>query len=89
MGASFLAPNASIDSDIDPFNGRQFVDNTAAKKGTMGDMLDYSKELSQKRAEKNGGVDPVKQKYYKKYSESRGGAKHPKEIREKVTKAKT
>ena len=59
----FLAPNASIDSDIDPFNGRQFVDNTAAKKGTMGDMLDYSKELSQKRAEKNGGVDPVKQKY--------------------------
>ena len=84
----FLAPNASIDSDIDPFNGRQFVDNTAAKKGTVGDMLDYSKELSQKRAEKNGGVDPVKQKYYKNYSKTRGGAKHPKEIREKGYESK-
>jgi hypothetical protein len=84
----FLAPNASIDSEIDPFNGRQFVDNTAAKKGTVGDMLDYSKELSQKRAEKNGGVDPVKQKYYKNYSKTRGGAKHPKEIREKGYESK-
>ena len=84
----FLAPNASIDSHIDPFNGRQFVDNTAAKKGTVGDMLDYSKELSQKRAEKNAGVDPVKQKFYKNYSESRGGAKHPKEIREKGYESK-
>ena len=28
----FLAPNASFDSDADPFSGRQFVDATAAKK---------------------------------------------------------
>ena len=50
-------------------------------KGTVGDLLDASKEMSQKRAESNGGVDPVKEKYFKKYSESRRGAKHPDEIK--------
>jgi len=84
----FLAPNASIDSDVDPFSGRQFVDATAAKKGTMGDMLDYSKELSQKRASVNGGIDPVKEKYYKKYSDKRNGAKHPQQMKEQLSKNK-
>ena len=84
----FLAPNASIDSDVDPFSGRQFVDTTAAKKGTMGDMMDYSKELSLKRASKNGGVDPVKQKYYKKYSDERNGTKHPQQIKDKGYESK-
>jgi len=84
----FLAPNASIDSDVDPFSGRQFVETTAAKKGTMGDMMDYSKELSMKRAAKNGGVDPVKEKYYKKYSDARNGTKHPQEIKDKGYESK-
>ena len=44
-------------------------------KGSVGDMLDYSKELSEKRAEKNGGVDPVKQKYFRNY-EKKTGKKH-------------
>ena len=63
----FLAPNASVDNDVDPFNGRQFVDATANKKGTVGDMMDFSKELSEKRAKANGGIDPVKKQYYKNY----------------------
>ena len=84
----FLAPNASIDNDVDPFNSRQFVDATANKKGTMGDMMDFSKELSEKRASVNGGVDPVKKQYYKNYSEARNGAKHPKEIKEKGYESK-
>ena len=84
----FLAPNASIDADADPFNSRQFVDATAAKKGTMGDMLDYSKELSEKRAQKNGGVDPVKEKYYENYSKARNGAKHINQIKEKGYESK-
>ena len=87
-GRVFLAPNASIDSDVDPFSGRQFVDTTAAKKGTMGDMMDYSKELSMKRAEKNGGGDPVKEKYYKKYSDDRNGTKHPQQIKDKGYESK-
>jgi hypothetical protein len=45
----------------------------------MGDMLDKSQELSQKRADKNGGVDPVKDKFFKDYSAQRKGAKHPDE----------
>ena len=64
------------------------METTAAKKGTMGDMMDYSKELSMKRAAKNGGVDPVKEKYYKKYSDARNGTKHPQEIKDKGYESK-
>jgi hypothetical protein len=84
----FLAPNASVDSEIDPFNKRHFIDATANKKGSMGDMMDMSKELSEKRAAQRDGVDPVKQKYYDNYSKERRGAKHPKEIREKGYESK-
>lgn len=72
----FYAPNASIDSNIDPFSQRQFTDSTGEKKGTMGDMLDYSAEMSQRRAEKAGGVDPVKQKYFNDYAAKRNGQRH-------------
>lgn len=72
----FYAPNASIDSNIDPFSQRQFTDSTGGKKGTMGDMLDYSAEMSQRRAEKSGGVDPVKQKYFNDYAAKRNGQRH-------------
>jgi hypothetical protein len=43
-------------------------------KGTYGDMLDYSKELSIEREERLG-YDPVKQEYFKKY-EKEVGKKH-------------
>lgn len=72
----FTIPNASIDSQIDPHSSRDFVNKTANKKGSMGDIMDYSKELSYQRAEKNGGIDPVKENYYKDYSSKRNGAKH-------------
>jgi hypothetical protein len=42
----------------------------------MGDMFDYSAEMSQRRAEKAGGVDPVKQKYFDDYSKRTNGKKH-------------
>jgi hypothetical protein len=72
----FTTPNMSIDSQIDPYSSKEFVEKTGGKKGTMGDMMDYSKEMSHIRAEKNGGIDPVKEKYYKDYSAKRNGAKH-------------
>ena len=72
----YFAPNASIDSNIDPFSQRQFTDSTGAKKGTVGDMLDYSDEMSQRRAEKSGGTDPVKQKYFDDYAAKRNGQRH-------------
>lgn len=72
----FLSPNASIDTKADPFSQDDFRERTGAKKGTVGDMLDYSAEMSEKRAEKCGGVDPVKKKYFDEYAKKRGGKRH-------------
>ena len=73
----FTNPTMSIDSqDIDPFSEQQFVEKTANMKGTYGDMLDYSKELSQRRSEALGKEDPVKRKTFDNYKKERGFA-HP------------
>lgn len=77
----FYSPNASIDTNIDPFSSKDFNNRTASKKGTVGDMLDYSKEMSQKRADLAGGKDPVKEKYFENYSKGRRGAKHPEQMK--------
>lgn len=72
----FLGSQLSCDASIDPWSNSDFVNKTGGKKGTMGDLMDKSAELSAQRAKENGGVDPVKQKYYKNYSKKRGGAVH-------------
>lgn len=84
----FTTPNMSIDSQIDPHSSKEFIEKTAGKKGTMGDMMDYSKELSHARAESNGGIDPVKEKYYKDYATKRNGAKHVDQIKSDMKKNK-
>ena len=71
----FLPPNTSISADADPFSQNSFVEKTANIKGTFGDMMDYSAELSEKRAAKSGGEDPLKKKLFKDY-EKRVGKKH-------------
>lgn len=82
----FTVPQASIDSKIDPFSTKDFVSKTGNKKGTYGDLLDKSAELSRKRSEMAGGSDPVKEQYFKKYSEARRGAKHPDQMKSLETK---
>tara|TARA_B100000287_G_scaffold37892_1_gene34796 strand:- start:436 stop:801 length:366 start_codon:yes stop_codon:yes gene_type:complete len=72
----FTVPNASIDSDVDPFSAQQFTEKTKNMKGTMGEMWDYSKELSEKRKQAYGGEDPIRKKAEKKYSEKRRGMKY-------------
>ena len=62
----FLSPNANFDTDVDPFSKSDYLKATENKRGTIGDMMDYSKELSQRRAEKSG-TDPVKEKFLKVY----------------------
>lgn len=58
---------------IDPHSAKQFVEKTGQMKGgTIGQMWDYSKEQSEKRAAKMG-EDPVKKKYLKNYSKARRG----------------
>lgn len=73
----FLSSQLNTESSIDPWDNNSFVNKTANMKGTVGDLLDKSSELSSMRAEQNGGVDPLKKNYFKKYSKDRKGAKHP------------
>ena len=77
----FTVPNASFDSKIDPFKASEFARKTGSKKGTYGDLLDTSAELSQQRADITGGADPVKAKYFENYSKTRRGAKHPSQMK--------
>lgn len=71
-----VAPNANIDStsNLNPFDSKAYVDLTAKKQGTIGDLENLSRELSEKRTDK-AGQDEVKQKMFKDYSKKRGGAK--------------
>ena len=70
----------------DPFNTNSFIDKTSRLKGSYGDIMDYSAELSEKRAALNGGEDPIKRKHFDNY-EKKTGKKHlqdkPKKIETK------
>jgi thymidylate synthase len=76
----FTVPNAQIDADIDVDSSEKFIEKTGKMKGTLGEIWDYSQELSNKRAEKNGGIDPVRQKAEEKYSKKRRGMKYKNKI---------
>lgn len=77
----FLGSQLSTEAKVNPWDNADFVNKTGSKKGTIGDMLDLSRDLSEQRAKENGGIDPVKQDYYKNYSKQRGGAKHPDQVK--------
>jgi hypothetical protein len=70
----YHVPTTSIDTKIDPFSASEFIRKTN-KKGTVGDVMDLSAELSEQRAEKTGNGDPVKGKLFKDY-EKKVGKKH-------------
>ena len=70
----FSIPNASIDTQIDPFDQKAFVEKTRGKSGTVGDLWDESKKASEAR-KKILGSDPISEKKFKKYSEERKGLK--------------
>ena len=72
----YNSPNLNTEASIDPWSTNDFVNKTQDKKGSLGDIMDASAELSNKRAESNGGVDPIKSKYFDNYSKKRNGAKH-------------
>lgn len=72
----YFSPELNTTGKTDPWNSKQFVEKTGRTTGKVGDMLDLSQEMSKERASQNGGVDPVKEKYYKNYSKERNGAIH-------------
>lgn len=81
----YSAPNISIDSQTDCFSERSFLEKTSKMKGTVGDLIDYSKELSEKRINKNS-KDDIKEKFFKEYSKKRKGKKHPKQLSKEIKK---
>ena len=85
----FVSPQTAVDTQWDINSSRNFIEQSAKKKGKIGDLMDKSAELSQKRQEKFG-IDPVKEKYYQNYSKVRKGKEHPdvlkKNTQEKISK---
>lgn len=69
---------------VDPFDNKAFVDKTGKMSGKYGDLLDYSAELSDKRAALAGGEDPLKRKYFDDYKKKTNGKKHLKDIPKKI-----
>lgn len=82
----YTVPFASVDTKIDPFSSKDFVQKTSQKNGSIGDLLDKSKELSEKRGGSEN--DPVMKKYFSNYEKEKG-VKHAGEIQmNKQKKAK-
>lgn len=67
----FTSPTASIDTKIDPWSQKDFVEKTRNKKGTLGGIWDQSAELSEKRKGASN-YDPVKEDNYKNYQKKVG-----------------
>lgn len=78
----YSLPQLNTEASIDPWSNSDFINKTAGKQGTYGDLMDRSAELSDKRASENGGVDPLKKKYFENYSKERNGVKHPSELKQ-------
>ena len=62
----------------DIYDSKSFAAKTETWKdgGSIGDLVDMSKEFSEKRAAKEG-LDPIKEKAMKKYEKERHGVPHP------------
>ncbi len=72
----FTSPEAAADTIIkDAFSSKEFLAKTS-KPGTVKDLAERSKELSEKRKQKDG-VDLQKQKYWNDWSKKRNGLKVP------------
>lgn len=81
----FTKPRMGVDTQCDPHSARDFVKATN-KKDSVGSMWDRSKEMSLKRAEKDG-VDNVKETFYRDYTRRRKGRVHPEQKREQGVKS--
>lgn len=70
------SPRADVDTKLDPFSSKDFVNKTN-KKDSVGNLFDRAQELSQKRAEKEGGKDPFQKTWFNNYAKKRQGKRHP------------
>ena len=75
----FTVPHTRVPNmtRVEANSEEDFIRRTRESGGTMGDLFDLSKELSNKRkAQSNDGKDHVEQKFFKDYSKKRKGMKH-------------
>lgn len=82
----YVNPNMSTDTKLDPFSESSFRASTVGKNDTYGQLFERSAEASEMRASKNGGKDPVKEKYYEEYKKKTNGKLHPGEQKDKFNK---
>ncbi len=84
----WTVPQAATDiRKTDPYSKKQFLERTEGKKGTLGDLMDRSNEMSAIRAEKDG-VDTVRAKEDENWSKKRGGRTLPKSLSDVVVDLK-
>lgn len=69
-------PQTRVDSVIDPFSQKEFIEKTGNKTMTQGEYWEMSQAMSEKR-EKKAGLDPVKEKYFKSFEKKHHGKPHP------------
>lgn len=73
----FTIPQLNTEGTLDVnCTEKQFSEFTKNKKGTIGDLMDRSSELSEKR-KKIYGEDPLKKKYLQGWKKKRKGKRHP------------
>ena len=73
----FTVPQANADVNIDPYSAQAFNDKNRLSNVSYGDLQRQSEDASRQRADKNSGFDPIKKKYFKDWSSTRAGKKHP------------
>jgi hypothetical protein len=83
----YVNPGLSSDTKMDAFDSKSFVKSTVNKNDTYGDLQNRAAEASAIRAQKNGGRDPVKEKYYDNYKNKTNGKLHPNQQKEKFKTA--
>lgn len=72
----FTSPQIGIDTvKLNPFSSKDFLKKTD-KNCTVGELMDRSKEFSEKRKAKEG-IDIVEQKFHENFSKTRKGRKIP------------
>lgn len=74
-------PQMAMDLKMDPFSKNDFL-KRMNKRCKVGDMMDESAELSEKRA-KIAGKDPLKEKIFTDY-EKKTGHEHPESISKNI-----
>lgn len=73
----FTAPQLNTQDKLnEASSSKDFARVTSSQRGNFGDLMDRSKELSEKR-KKIYGEDPIKKKYYSDWSKKRRNRIHP------------